>query len=63
MEDIAASTGLFPLASGAEEAVCDFRLEGIAGLFPAETVGVGEVARTGAVTLGCGWVNWTAGAF
>jgi hypothetical protein len=42
MEDIAASGDLFPLASGVDEAICVFRLEGIPELFATVTACVGE---------------------
>jgi hypothetical protein len=36
---MAASGGLFPLASGVMDAICDLRLEGIPVLFAAEDAG------------------------
>jgi hypothetical protein len=41
IDDMAASAGLFPLASGVLEAICDFRLEGMPALVAAETMGGG----------------------
>jgi hypothetical protein len=46
MADIAASTGLFPLASGVEEAICDFRLDGIPVLLAVAAACGGAAVRT-----------------
>src|SRR5271167_3086985 len=60
--DIAASAGLFPLASGVVEAICDFRLDGMPVLLAAEMACGGVTACTVDVTRrGCGAAGLTIG--
>src|SRR5580700_2827051 len=60
--DIAASAGLFPLASGVVEAICDFRLDGIPVPLAADTACGGGTLPTAEVTsCGCGVAARTTG--
>src|ERR1700729_1289252 len=69
IDDIAASTGLAPLASGVVEASCDLRLDGIATLAAGPGTPWGGVeTSTGAATgrgcgCGCGTAAWATGGF
>jgi hypothetical protein len=56
MADIAASGGLFPLASGVVEAICDLRLDGMPVLLAV------EAARGGATFCTMVVAGWVCGA-
>src|SRR5580692_5498611 len=69
IDDIAASGGMAPLASGVEEeAICDFKLDGMFALSPVEACGDAAfcagavIGRDGAVTCVTGELGCTAAA-